>query len=90
MTLIIFISVVTYGSETWALIKKEQEKLRSVQRKIIRTVYGPVKEGDECRIKNNQEIGMLLKHEDFVRFTQAQRIKWIGHLEWMDDQRRCV
>ena len=46
-----------------------------------------VKEDDEWRIRNNQEIDELLKHEGIVRFVMAQQIQWLGHLERKDDQR---
>ena len=79
--------VVSYWSETWTLIKNEQGTLRGIKRNIVRRVYGPVKEGDECRIVNNQEIQELLNHEDIVRFRKDQRIQWVDNLERMDGQR---
>ena len=39
------------------------------------------------RIRNNQEMDELLKHEDIVRLVWVQQIQLLGHLEWMDGQR---
>ena len=44
------------------------------EEKIVRHFYGPVKEDDEWRIRNNQETDELLKHEDIERFIKAQRL----------------
>ena len=51
--------------------KKEQETIRRFERSIVRRVYGPVKEGDEQRKRNNQEIDELFKQEDIVKFLKA-------------------
>jgi hypothetical protein len=38
---------VSFGSVTWTVITEEMNMLRIFERKIIRKIYGPVKEG-EC------------------------------------------
>jgi hypothetical protein len=42
--------VATYGSETWTLTKSDENLLRNFERKILRKIYGPVREGDTWRI----------------------------------------
>ena len=54
----------------------------------MRRVYDPVKEDDECTIRNNQMVDELLKHENIVRFVKTQRIECLVYLERMDDQRK--
>ena len=58
--------VVTYGSETWTLIRKEQETVKRFERKIITRVCGPVNEDYEWRIRNNQET------DEPVSYTHLQ------------------
>ena len=72
--------VVTYDCKTWTLKKKEQETLRRFEIKIARRVYGPDKEDDEWRIRNNKGTDDLLNHEDVVTFIKAQGIRWLGRL----------
>jgi hypothetical protein len=47
--------VVTCGSETRTLTKSDKNLLRIFERKILRKIYGPIQEGDTCRIRNNEE-----------------------------------
>jgi hypothetical protein len=67
-------------------MKKEGENiLRKFERKIIRRIYGPVRQGREWRIRNNEEI--IIRKKDVVRFVKARRISWMGHVERMEDSR---
>jgi hypothetical protein len=36
-------------------------------------------------IRYNEELNTLLKGEDIVRFFKSQRIRWLGHVERMED-----
>ena len=35
---------VTYGSEAWALTRRNEQQLRILERKILRKIYGAIKE----------------------------------------------
>jgi hypothetical protein len=55
------------------------------ERKIIRRIYGPVMENNVWRIRYNEELNTLWKGEDIVRFIKSQTIKWLGHVQRMED-----
>jgi hypothetical protein len=50
-------------------------------------LFGPVNIDNIWRIRNNMEIDKLIEGADIVRFTKAQRIKWLGHMQRMDQVR---
>ena len=79
--------VVTYSSETWTLTAKDENNLRIFERQILRKVFGPVNIDDIWRIRNNMEIDKLIEGADMVRSIKAQRIKWLGHIQRMDQAR---
>ena len=72
--------VVTYGSESWTLTLEEERALAVFERKILRKMYGPVKENELRRIRRNDELEVIIKGENIVRFIKCQRIRWLGHI----------
>jgi hypothetical protein len=77
--------VATYGVETWTLTVTEENALRMFERKIIRRIYGPVMGNNLWRIRYNEELNILLKGENIVKFIKSQRIRWLGQVERMED-----
>ena len=79
--------VATCSSETWTLTAKDENNLRIFERQILRKISGPVNIDSLWRIRNNMEIDNLVEGTDIVRFIKAQRIKWLGHIQRMDQAR---
>jgi len=77
--------VVTYGSESWTLTMEEERALAVFERKILRKIYGPVKENELRRIRRNDELEVIIRGENTVTFIKCQRIRWLGHIERMQD-----
>jgi hypothetical protein len=50
-----------------------------------RKIYGPVMENNVWRIRYNEELNTLLKGEDIVIFIKSPRIRWLGHVDRMED-----
>jgi len=76
--------VVTYSSENWTLTAKDENNLHIFERQIWRKILGPVNIDNIWRIRNNREIDELIEGADIVRFIKAQIIKWLGHIQRMD------
>jgi hypothetical protein len=46
--------MLTPGSEIWTITTDETNAFRIFDRKVVRKMYGPVKEGECCRIRTNK------------------------------------
>jgi len=68
---------VTYASETWVLKENIIQKLLVFDRKILRGIFGPTKENQIWRIKNNEELDKLIKHENIVNYIRSPEIKLV-------------
>jgi len=79
--------VVTYSSETWTLTATDENNLCIFERQILRKIFGPANTDNIWRIRNNMEIDKLIEGADIVRCIKAQRIKWLGHIQRMDQAR---
>jgi hypothetical protein len=44
-----------------------------------------VKENELWRTRQNDELEVIIKGENIVRFIKCQRIRWLGHIERMQD-----
>ena len=77
----------TYASETWVLKENIIKKLLVFERKILRGIFGLKKENQTWRIKNNEELDKLIKHENVVNYLKAQRLSWFGHIQRMPEAR---
>jgi hypothetical protein len=79
--------VVTYGSETWCLTANDEISLRTWERKVLRKIYGPVYDNGIWRIKTNKELMALYQELDIVAEIKKARLRWLGHVERMSEDR---
>jgi hypothetical protein len=58
------------------------------ERKVLRRIFGPTKERDGTRrIKTNDELHELIRHNNIINHKKAQRLSWFGHLHRMPEER---
>jgi hypothetical protein len=69
------------------MTKKEEEMLRRWERKILRGIYGAVRDGEEWRIRTNGEIQQLYQKPDIVVEIKRARMRWAGHVQRMPEER---
>jgi hypothetical protein len=80
-------TVLTYGRENWTLSKKSENALSIFERKILRRIYGPVKDNGHWRIRYNKELYELHGEPDLVTCIKLKRLQWAGHVQRMEGTR---
>jgi hypothetical protein len=79
--------IMTHGSETWTMLASDENALCVFERKVLRRIYGPVREGERWRIRSNRELEEILRGEDIMRFVKSRRLAWLGHMERIGEER---
>lgn len=79
--------VVMYGAETWTLRKTDENLLKIWERKILRKIFGAIREDDGWRIRTNAELEALYEGPSIVADIKSSRLRWLGHVQRMDDGR---
>ena len=65
----------TYGSECWAVKKKDENKLNSAEMRMLRWAIGKTRL-DHIR---NENIGKVAHVKHVATFLEHKRLKWFGH-----------
>lgn len=76
--------VLTYASQTWTISRQNENSLLIFERKILRRIVGPVRDGDGWRIRRNREIYERYGDMDIVKFIRLGRLSWAGHVARME------
>ena len=85
----IILPVVLYGYETWSLTLREERRLRVFENKVLRRISGPRRDevtGDWRRL-HNEEINDLYTSPNIVRLKKSRRMRWVGHVTRMGEER---
>ena len=69
------------------MAKKEEKAVLIFERKIFRRIYGPKYKNGEWKSRTNRELEEMSKGENIVKWITRQSIRWLGHLERMEEDR---
>jgi hypothetical protein len=82
----LFRPVLTYTLETWILSIFYEKAPAVFERKVLRLIYGPVKENSEWSIGCNYKLYALYEDMNIKTFIEVGRLKSAGHVARMDPQ----
>lgn len=76
----LILPVLLYASETWTLNLDTQRALEAFERKVLRTIFGPVQEQGCWRTRYNFELYRLYKEPQVTQIIRSNRLRWLGHV----------
>jgi len=73
--------IVMYACETWSTTQGDEEKLLTFERKVLRKIYGPIRnQNREYGRRKNDELERLYNKPNIGLFLKAKRLEWAGHV----------
>jgi hypothetical protein len=87
----VILPVVLYGYETWFLTLREEHGLRVFENRVLRRIFGPKKDEvtGECRKLHNEKLHDLYSSPSMLRIKKSKRMKWVGHVARMGENRNA-
>jgi hypothetical protein len=86
----IILPVVLYGCETWSLTLREEHRLRALENRVLRRIFGPKR--DEVtggwRKIHNEKLHNLYSSPSIIRMIKSERMRWAGHVGRMERRYR--
>ena len=81
---IIILPVVLYGCETWSLAMTEERRLRVIENRVLRRIFGLERDEvtGEWRKLHNEELNDLYSSPNNVRVIKS-RMRWASHVARM-------
>ena len=86
----IILPVVLYGCETWSLTMREEHRLRVLENKVLRKIFGAKRDEitGEWRKLHNAELHALYS-SNIIRNLESRRLRWAGHVSRMEQFRNA-
>ena len=66
---------------------KQRDQNTDFGEPCIHRLYGPKYENGEWKSRMNRELEEMSKGENIVKWIKGRRIRWLGHLERMEEDR---
>ena len=74
-----------YGAQARTQFSTDAAALRVFDGKVLHKIFGPVRVGDDLRIRFNSELFELLNDIDVVQRINIQRLRWFDHVVRMEE-----
>ena len=79
-------NALTYGAECWPLKMEDERRLKTTEMRMLRMMCGKILK-DKMNNDKICEMTGVVRLEEFLR---EKRLRWLGHVERMDEERGPV
>jgi hypothetical protein len=62
------------------LTKKYELQLAVFERKVLRKIFGPIRDTDQWRRRYNEGLCQLYAEPEIVKRIRSARLRWAGHI----------
>jgi len=78
--------------QIWSSILREERKPRVFENMVLRRIFGPRRDGvtGEWRRLLNEQLNDLYTSPNIMRVIKWRRMRWVGHVARMGDERGCI
>jgi hypothetical protein len=85
----IILPTVLYGCETWSLTLREKHRLRVIENRVLRRIFGPKRDEvkGEWRKLHNEGLRDLYSSPSIIRIIKLRRMRWADHVARMRENR---
>jgi hypothetical protein len=73
----IILPVVLYGCETWSLTLREEHRLRVLENRVLRRIFGPKRDEEtrDWRKLHGEELHNLYSSPDIIRQIKSRQMR---------------
>jgi hypothetical protein len=62
------------------LTKKDKLQFAVFERKVLRKIFGPIRDNNQWRRRYNEELYQLYAEPEIVKWLRSARLRWAGHI----------
>jgi hypothetical protein len=87
----IILPVVLYGCETWSLTLREDHRLRVLENRVLRMIFGQKRDEvtGEWRKLHDEELRDLYSSPSVIRIIKSRKLRLAGHVARMGETRNA-
>jgi hypothetical protein len=88
----IILPAVLYGYETWSLMLREEHRLRVLENRVLRRIFGSKRDEvtGEWRKLHSEELHNLYSSPDIIRQVKSRRVRWAGNVARIETREKCT